>query len=141
MENFTETLVLTGVSPEDAFAYVSDVRNMPEWVDACVQNEPEGEAREGQEFNSLSSFMGLKLRGTQQVLAYEPTSHFAWGAEKPFHSRFDVTFSPQGADTELRIDAEMETKGIPGGAIVVKRSTKKAIAGMAQNLSKRLSAG
>ena len=139
MENFTETATLPGVSPDKAFAYISDVTNMHEWIEAVVKNDAESEPRAGQEFDSLSSFMGLKLRGTQQVLAYTPSSHFAWGAEKPFHSRFDVTLQPAGNDTKLTIEAEMETKGIPGGAIVVRRSTKKAIAGMAANLKKNLS--
>jgi hypothetical protein len=137
METFTETTTLR-VSPDEAFAYISDVTNMHEWIDAVVKNDPDGEPREGQEFDSVSSFMGLKLRGRQQVLAFEPGKHFAWGAEKPFYSRFDIQLEPADDGTDLRIDAEMETKGIPGGAIVVRRSTKKAIAGMAANLRNKL---
>lgn len=136
MENFETSVTLPGTPPEKLFDYISDVRNMKDWVDAVVSNEPYGDPGEGQQFDSLSSFMGLKLRGTQQVLAFERPGHFAWGAEEPFHSRFDAHLTLEGDGTVVTIVAEMETSGIPGGAIVVRRSSKKAINGMTTNLKR-----
>jgi uncharacterized protein YndB with AHSA1/START domain len=127
-----------GVGPEPVFDYVTDVSRMPEWIDAVVEAEAEGGPAPGRVIRSKSSMMGLKIKGTQRVKTYERPTRYAWGGDDPFPSWFEMTLAPVDGGTELRIVAELEPKGLPGGGLVVNRFVKKQITGMADALKRNL---
>lgn len=100
--------------PEDVFAYLTDVRNLPEWqrsVEAAHQ-EGEGPVVAGTRFAETRRFLGRRLQSTLEVTAHEPGRRLDLKVvEGPVP--FEVRHTLQSADGGTRIDVVVE--GETGG--------------------------
>jgi carbon monoxide dehydrogenase subunit G len=134
VQRYEETREIPGVSPEQVFAFVEDVDNVPRFVDAVVEARAEGGPGIGMQIHSVSSMMGLKIKGTQQVQHHEPPTRYRYGGTDPFPSSFEFLLEAAGDGTRMTLVAEIEPKGLPGGGLVVGRFIKKQIKEMADNI-------
>jgi uncharacterized protein YndB with AHSA1/START domain len=62
--------------PEDVFAYLTDVSNLPEWQRSAVCVETEGPVREGSRLRERRTFLGRTVTTELEVTVYDPPRHF-----------------------------------------------------------------
>jgi uncharacterized membrane protein len=97
---------------EEVFAYLADVRNLPEWQDEVVETRPQGEAGVGARFVEVRSFLGKRLESTIEIVEYEPSRLFTIRViEGPIPFEVRHTLEPDGAGTRVAVVGE----GEPGG--------------------------
>ena len=100
-------------TPEEVFAYLSDVANLPEWqsgVRAAVQT--------GDRIEETRSFLGREMRTTLEILENEPPRVLTLKAlDGPV--RFTVTheLEPAGNGTRLTVVAEGDVPGFASGIV------------------------
>lgn len=136
LQRYEETRDIPGVTPDQVFAFVEDVDNVPRFVDAVVEAHAEGDPGLGMKIHSVSSMMGLKIKGVQEVQLHEPPNRYRYGGTDPFPSSFEFVLEEVGDGTRMTLVAEIEPKGLPGGGLVVGRFIKKQIKEMASNIAK-----
>ena len=101
-------------SPEDVFAYVADLTNLPAWQQSARSAEAEGELGVGTAFVEARHFMGREVESRGEVTAFEPGRELSLrlaGGPVPLTVRH--LFEPAGAGTRLTVEAE----GEPGGLL------------------------
>jgi carbon monoxide dehydrogenase subunit G len=96
----------------EVFAYLSDVRNLPEWQRATSEADwlgPEGAAK-GARIRQKTSFLGRELNMELEVTAYEPDRRFDVSTVKGPIS-FEVRHSLRASDggTAVHFVAEGRT--------------------------------
>ena len=127
-----ELTVEIGRTPEDVFAYLTDVANLPAWqsgVRAAVQN--------GDRIEETRSVLGRELHTTLEILANEPPRVFTLKAlDGPV--RFTVTheLEPAKNGTRLRVVADGDVPGFASGLVAqqAKRQFSKDFARLKQIL-------
>jgi carbon monoxide dehydrogenase subunit G len=100
-------------TPEDVFAYLSDVSNLPEWQSGVRAAEQNGDCIE-----ETRSFLGREMHTTLEIVANEPPRVFTLKAlDGPV--RFTVTheLEPAGTGTRLRVAAEGDVPGFASGIV------------------------
>jgi uncharacterized membrane protein len=91
------------------FAYVTDVRNLPEWQESAVAAEW---IEPGRRFREQRSFLGRTAELELEVTALEPDRRFDVKAVKgPVRFEIQHFFADAGANTQLRVEAEAEIGG------------------------------
>jgi uncharacterized membrane protein len=91
------------------FAYVADVRNLPEWQESAVSAEWIEPARR---FRERRSFLGRTAEIELEVTAFDPDRRFDVRAVKgPVRFEIHHSFAATNGDTLLRISAEAKTGG------------------------------
>jgi uncharacterized membrane protein len=89
------------------FAYVSDVRNLPEWQESAVAAEW---IEEGSRFRERRSFLGRTAELELEVTAFEPGRRFDLKAVRgPVRFAIRHSFAEAGGGTLLRVSAEAGT--------------------------------
>jgi carbon monoxide dehydrogenase subunit G len=58
-------------SPEDVFAYLTDVSNLPEWQTSARSAEAHGKVRKGARIHERRTFMGRDVKSEVEVTGYE----------------------------------------------------------------------
>ena len=68
------TSVEVAASPDQVFAYLSDVENNPEWQSGMVSAvwTSDGPIGEGSTYDQIATFLGRRIESTFTVEAYEP---------------------------------------------------------------------
>jgi carbon monoxide dehydrogenase subunit G len=100
-------------SPEDVFAYLTDVSNLPAWQ-AGVKNATE---RNGRVEESRSIF-GRELHTTLEIVDHEPPRLFTLRAlDSPFLFTVRHELEPADGGTRLTVSAEGEVPGIAAGLL------------------------
>ncbi len=100
-------------APEDVFAYLTDVANLPAWqsgVRAAEQN--------GDRIEETRSFLGREMHTTLEVIANEAPRVFTLKAlDGPV--RFTVTheLEPAGSGTRLTVVADGDVPGFASGIV------------------------
>jgi carbon monoxide dehydrogenase subunit G len=97
---------------EEVFAYLTDVRNLPEWQQGVAETRPEGETGVGARFVEVRTFLGKRLESTIEIVEYEPSRLFTIrvvAGPIPFEVRH--TLEPENGGTRIRISGS----GEPGG--------------------------
>jgi uncharacterized protein YndB with AHSA1/START domain len=73
-----EESVTLARAPEEVFAYLADVANLPEWqpsvLEAHLEPEPAGPLGPGSRIAEVRSFLGRRVASTLEVTAHEPPS-------------------------------------------------------------------
>jgi len=121
-------------TPEDVFAYLTDVANLPKWqsgVRAAVQS--------GDRIDETRSFLGREIHTTLEILESEPPRVFALKAlDGPV--RFTVTheLEPAGSGTRLTVVAEGDLPGFASGIVAqqAKRQFRKDFARLKEILER-----
>jgi uncharacterized protein YndB with AHSA1/START domain len=116
--------------PEEVFAYLVDVSNLPSWQSGVHSAEIEGggEARPGARIVESRHMLGRELRTTLEIEEIEPPHLFALRALNspvPFSVRHELVPSETG--TRLRVLGEGDAGMLPGFAagIMARRAVKQ----------------
>jgi uncharacterized protein YndB with AHSA1/START domain len=116
--------------PEEVFAYLADVSNLPVWQSGVRRAEivGGGEARAGARIAETRHLLGRELHTTIEIAEYEPPHVFALRAldgPVPFSVRHELDQVPDG--TRLTVIGEGDAGLLPGFAagIVARRAEKQ----------------
>ena len=101
MADFTSTTTVD-VSPDDLFAFLSDVGNLPRYFARMTSAEP-GEGNEVKTSAQLPD--GSQVEGKAWFEVDADKQHIAWGSESSsnYHGDLDVRPAEHGATVEVRL--------------------------------------
>lgn len=102
--------------PQEVFAYVGDLRNIPEWgaLSGEMRKETEGPPEVGARYSADLTFFGRRLVIPYEVGAYEPPRLFVFRSlGGPFHDEYTYTFEeePRGGGTRFSMAIVMQPEG------------------------------
>jgi carbon monoxide dehydrogenase subunit G len=100
--------------PAEAFAYLSDFTNAPEWDPGTLSSERVGEGPigVGSEFLLVASFLGRRTTLTYRIVEYRPPDAVTFRGENSSVVSIDrITFAPAGDATTITYEAELTLKG------------------------------
>ncbi len=102
---------------EEVFVYVSDLRNGPQWQTGLyeVRRLTNGSLGIGTQFASVRKFLGRKLEGVVELVAYEPHNKLAiksTSGSVPFEQSF--LFESAAGGTRVSTAIELHTSGLMG---------------------------
>ncbi len=100
-------------TPEDVFAYLTDVSNVPEWQSGVRSSEQKGDRIE-----ETRSFLGREMHTTLEILESEPPRVFTLKAlSGPVKFTVKHELEPAGAGTRLAVVAEGDVPGFASGIV------------------------
>lgn len=128
------TSVKTSLSPEEAFDYMTDLRNLPDWDPGVSSSEKvdEGDIGQGSSFDVVAS--GAKL--TYVLIEFDRPTRAIAEADNPRLRSYDViSIEPTIDGSIVTWDATLELKGVfkvfsPLLALMFDRIGAKAEAGL-----------
>ena len=102
---------------EEVFAYVSDLKNGPQWQTGLfeVRGLTEGSLGVGSKFASVRKFLGRKLEGVVEIIEYEPNNKMVIKSPSgsvPFEESY--LFGSTSEGTQLSTVLELHTSGLMG---------------------------
>ncbi|MGA2319445.1 MAG: SRPBCC family protein [Solirubrobacteraceae bacterium] len=103
----------TPLSPEEAFAFLSDFSTTQEWDPGVVEAErlDEGALSAGSEFRLVADFLGRKTALTYRVIEFDPPRAVTVRAENLTVVSLDrITFDALGEGTRVTYDADLRLK-------------------------------
>jgi carbon monoxide dehydrogenase subunit G len=114
-----ELTIEIGRPPEEVFAYLTDVSNLPAWQSGVkrAQIEDGGEPRAGARIRESRTMLGRELDTALEIEEYEPPRLFvlrALNSPVPFTVRHEL--EPSGDGTLLRVVGAGDTGLLPGFA-------------------------
>ncbi|HET7573119.1 MAG TPA: SRPBCC family protein [Gaiellaceae bacterium] len=117
-------------SPEEVFAYLTDVSNLGEWQSGVRSAEVVGggEPVPGARIRESRSLLGRELHTTLEVADYEPPRRFVLRAlDSPVPFTVTHELEPDGAGTRLTVVGEGDPGLLPGLAagLVARRAEKQ----------------
>jgi uncharacterized protein YndB with AHSA1/START domain len=118
-----ELVVEIARPPEEVYAYLTDVSNLPSW-----QSGVHAARREGSQIHESRHMLGRELHTTLEIEEEEPPRVFALRALNspvPFTVRHEL--EPSGDGTRLRVVGEGDPGMLPGFAagIMTRRAEKQ----------------
>lgn len=144
MANYNTT-INSPKSPEEAFDYLADFSNAPEWdpntsSSKCVEGVP-GEV--GSRYLVVTEFGGREMELTYETIeADRPRRVVLQSGNSSTEIRDTMTFEPSGTGTEVTYDANVAPKGLtklidPVLALIFKRVGNRAAEGLRKALGAR----
>jgi len=125
-----EVTVEIARSPEDVFAYLTDVSNLPHWQSGVHHAEIEdgGEAHAGGYIRESRHLLGRELSTRLEITGYERPRLFslkALNSPVPFSVRHEL--EPTGGGTRLTVTGEGDAGLLPGFAtgIMARRAQRQ----------------
>ena len=125
-----ELTVEVARTPEDVFAYLTNVSNLPAWQSGVhsAQIEDAGPPRTGARIRESRHMLGRELNTTLEITGYDPPRTFvlkALNSPVPFTVRHELAAS--GGGTTLTVVAEGDAAFLPGFAsgIMARRAEKQ----------------
>ena len=123
-----EVVVQIARTPEEVFAYLTDVSNLPAWQSGVHSASLDGEPRVGAQIHEARHMLGRELHTTIEIEEYDPPRAFALRAidsPVPFTVRHELEASEGG--TKLVVTGEGDQGLLPGFAagILAKRAEKQ----------------
>jgi len=118
-----EVVVDIDRTPEDVYAYLTDVTNLPKW-----QSGVHSARREGSQIHESRHMLGRELNTTLEIEEEDPPNVFALRAVNspvPFSVRHEL--EPSGGGTRLTVTGEGDAGMLPGFAagIMARRAEKQ----------------
>ncbi|HEX6787860.1 MAG TPA: SRPBCC family protein [Gaiellaceae bacterium] len=118
-----EVIVDIDRAPEDVYAYLTDVTNLPNW-----QSGVHSARREGSQIHESRHMLGRELNTTLEIEEEDPPRVFALRAVNspvPFSVRHEL--EPSGGGTRLTVTGEGDAGMLPGFAagIMARRAEKQ----------------
>ncbi|HZS30370.1 MAG TPA: SRPBCC family protein [Gaiellaceae bacterium] len=119
-------------TPEEVFAYLTDVANLPAWQSGVKS----AELRDGR-IEETRSFLGRELHTTLEIVESEPPRLFvlkALDSPVPFTVRHEL--EPAGEGTRLTVVAEGDVPGFASGLVAqrAKRQFSKDFAALKREI-------
>jgi uncharacterized protein YndB with AHSA1/START domain len=100
--------------PEDVFAYLADLANLPAWQQSARAAETEGALGAGSVFTETREFLGRRVESRGEVTAFEPGCELSLRiVEGPVPLEVRHLIEPTRTGSRLTIEAE----GEPGGVL------------------------
>jgi uncharacterized membrane protein len=123
----------------DVFAYVSDVRNLPEWQGSAVAADW---IEEGRRFRERRSFLGRTAETELEVTAAESNRRFdVKTVRAPVRYAIRHSFAAADGGTRLRVEAEAATGGpLRLAAAVAKKQAQRQLRADLERLKQLLEA-
>ena len=122
-------------SPEDVYAYLTDVSNLPKWQSGVYSAR-----REGSQIHESRHMLGRELSTTLEIEEENPPRVFALRAVNspvPFSVRHEL--EPSGGGTRLTVTGEGDAGMLPGFAAgIMARRAEKQFRKDFERLKKRL---
>jgi carbon monoxide dehydrogenase subunit G len=123
-----EVVVEIARSPEEVFAYLTDVSNLPTWQSGVHSATLEGELGSGSQIRESRHMLGRELQTTIEIEAYDPPRLFALRAVQspvPFTVRHELEAVDGG--TKLTVTGEGDAGMLPGFAagVMARRAEKQ----------------
>lgn len=122
---------------EEVFAYVIDIKNMPQWAGFPeVEQTSEGPVGVGTTARGVSQFLGQRMEWTMEITEYEPNRKIKEKITSgPMSMEASVTFEPVEGGTRYTQVGEGEVAGLfRMAAPVVNRMMQKQLEGNLANL-------
>jgi uncharacterized membrane protein len=120
----------------EVFAYVTDVRNVPEWQESAVSAEW---IDEGRRFRERRHFMGRTAEIELEVAALEPDRRFDVRASKLVTFEIHHSFEGRDGGTLVRVHGEAALTGaLRFAAGMAKRQAERQFRGDCERLKARL---
>jgi len=118
-----EVVVDIARTPEEVFAFLTDVSNLPKW-----QSGVHSARREGTQIHESRHMLGRELQTTLEIEEEQPPTVFALRAVAspvPFTVRHEL--EPSGGGTRLTVTGEGDAGMLPGFAagIMARRAEKQ----------------
>jgi carbon monoxide dehydrogenase subunit G len=115
-----EVIVDIDRSPEDVFAYLTDVSNLPKWQSGVHSAE-----RDGDLIHESRTMLGRHMENELRIVDEEPPRLFtlrALNSPIPFSVRHEL--EPSGGGTRLTVTGEGDTGLLPGfaGKLMARRA-------------------
>ena len=115
-------------TPEEVFAYLTDVSNLPQWQSGVHAATLEGEPAAGSLIHESRHLLGRELRTTLEIEEYERPRLFTLRAQSspvPFSVRHEL--EPSAVGTRLTVVGEGDAGLVPGFAsgIMARRAEKQ----------------
>jgi carbon monoxide dehydrogenase subunit G len=99
--------------PDEVFAFVTDLDNLPRWQPTVRQVDWDGQLQDGSEFEETREMLGRRARSRLEVTALEPAHEFSIRVVKgPVPLAVRHVFEPTGDGTRLTLEAEGEAGGL-----------------------------
>ena len=140
-----EASVVISRPVDEVFAYMTDVRNWPQWNSAMLEGEPtsEGPVGVGTTGRGVSQFLGRRVEWASEVTEYEPNRKVELKITMgPTSMEQSLTFEPVEGATRFTLVGEGETGGFFKLAEpVVNRMSRRQMEGSLANLKDILEAG
>jgi uncharacterized membrane protein len=117
---------------EKVFSYVASPENGPVFIPNLNENSDISvtPTRIGQKWNWRFNMVGVDLRGTAEVTGLEPLKRWALKTEGAGKSDWTYLFSPEGRETQVRLQIEYDVPrsvlGKVAGAVVERMNQKNA---------------
>jgi carbon monoxide dehydrogenase subunit G len=100
-------------TPEEVFAYLTDVSNVTEW-----QSGVRTVSRSGDRIEETRSFLGREMHTTLEIVESEPPRVFTLKAlSGPVRFTITHTLEPSGAGTRLAVVADGDVPGFASGIV------------------------
>ncbi len=99
---------------EEVFAYLSDVRNSPQWDSGLVEiwQTPESPVGLGTKITEVRKFLGRRIETNSEVVEYEPPAKYTRkDTSGPFPATGSLIFEPTAEGTKVTWTFQMQ----PGG--------------------------
>jgi carbon monoxide dehydrogenase subunit G len=119
-------------TPEDVFAYRTDVANLPEWQSGVRRAEQTGDR-----IDETRSFLGREMHTTLEILEKDPPRVFTLKAlDGPVRFTVAHTLEPADGGTRLTVVADGDLPGFASGIVAqqAKRQFSKDFARLKQIL-------
>ena len=123
-----EVVVEIARSPEEVFAYLTDVSNLPSWQSGVHSAELDGEPRAGARIRESRHMLGRELHTTLEIEEYEPSRLFTLRAlDSPVPFSVQHELEPSGGGTRLTVIGQGDAGMLPGFAagIMARRAEKQ----------------
>lgn len=100
-------------TPDEVFAYLTDVANVPEWQSGVRSSE-----RKGDRIEETRSFLGREMQTTLEIVDLDPPRVFTLKAlDGPVKFTVKHTLEPSGNGTRLTVVAEGDVPGFASGIV------------------------
>ena len=123
-----EVVVDIARSPEEVFAYLTDVANLPVWQSGVHSAELDGELQAGARIRESRHMLGRELTTTLEIEEYVPPQLFTLRAlDGPIAFSVRHELEPSGGGTRLTVTGEGDAGLLPGFAagVMARRAEKQ----------------
>ncbi len=127
--------ITVNASPEDAFAYLADLRHLPEWDSSVRVATPiDGTGPGvGARFDVTAGFYGKALAATYEVVTCDEPIRVAYTVDGKATGGTELTVEQRGDDTVIIYDATIQMRGV---ARLLDRGLQLAYDGIGENAEK-----
>lgn len=132
---------------DEAFAYVTDPRTMPEWQEGCVSGQMDSApARVGSKCTTVRRIGGREREVVTQITECDPPRRWSdRGISGPIRAIVGVTVEPLADPARSRVTIDLDFTGHGVGRLlvplVVRRQAAREMPGNMRRLKQRLQDG